>query len=74
MRSVFQGTPYPVSLFQSCIRRIRSEVSLERNERKIESVNIVRAAIIKAYLNRINNENNNLKINIMLQEKLKKKI
>ena len=68
VRSVFQGTPYPVSLFQSCIRRIRSEVSLERNERKIEPVNIVRAAIIKAYLNRINNENNNLKINIMLDK------
>lgn len=68
VKSVFQGTPYPFSLFQSCIRRIRSEVSLVKNGRKIDPVNIVRAAIIKAYLNRINNENNNLKINIMLDK------
>lgn len=44
VKSIFQGLPYPVSLFQSCIRRIRAE----------QSVNIVRAAIIKAYLNRLN--------------------
>lgn len=71
VKSIFQGTPYPVSLFQSCIRRIRSEVGLERNGRKLDPVNIVRAAIIKAYLNRINNENNNLKINIMLDKENK---
>lgn len=44
VRSIFQGLPYPASLFQACIRRIRAE----------QSVNIVRAAIIKAYLNRLN--------------------
>lgn len=48
VRSIFQGLPYPASLFQACIRRIRAE----------QSVNIVRAAIIKAYLNRLNENNN----------------
>lgn len=56
VKSIFQGLPYPASLFQSCIRRIRAE----------QSVNIVRAAIIKAYLNRLND--NNKKINIMLDK------
>ena len=57
VKSIFQGLPYPVSLFQSCIRRIRAE----------QSVNIVRAAIIKAYLNRLN-DSDNKKINIMLDK------
>lgn len=48
VKSIFQGLPYPATLFQSCIRRIRAE----------QSVNIVRAAIIKAYLNRLNDNNN----------------
>lgn len=55
VKSIFQGLPYPASLFQACIRRIRAE----------QSIDIVRAAIIKAYLNRLN-DNNNKKINIML--------
>ena len=57
VKSIFQGLPYPISLFQACIRRICAE----------QSVTIVRAAIIKAYLNRINN-NNNIKIKIMLDK------
>ena len=56
VKSIFQGLPYPASLFQSCIRRIRAE----------QSIKIVRAAIIKAYLNRLNN--NNKKIDIMLDK------
>ncbi len=58
VKSIFQGLPYPVSLFQSCIRRIRAE----------QSVNIVRAAIIKAYLNRLNRNNDNEKLDIMLDK------
>ena len=57
VKSIFQGLPYPASLFQTCIRRIRAE----------QSVNIVRAAIIKAYLNRLNNTNNK-KIEVMLDK------
>lgn len=59
-KSIFQGLPYPASLFQACVRRIRAE----------QSVNIARAAIIKAYLNRLNdnNQNKNKKLNIMLDK------
>lgn len=55
VKSIFQGLPYPATLYQACIRRIRAE----------QSVTIVRAAITKAYLNRLN-DNNNKKLNIML--------
>ncbi|MDI9471984.1 MAG: type I-C CRISPR-associated protein Cas8c/Csd1 [Bacteroidales bacterium] len=41
-RSIFQGLPYPDTLFAECIRRIRAE----------QNVYVTRAAIIKAYLNR----------------------
>lgn len=58
VKSVFQGLPYPFSLFQACIRRIRAE----------QSINITRAAIIKAYLNRLNDNNNNKKLGIMLDK------
>lgn len=58
VKSIFQGLPYPASLFQACIRRIRAE----------QFVNIVRAAIIKAYLNRLNDNNYNKKLDIMLDK------
>lgn len=67
VKSIFQGLPYPTSLFQSCIRRIRAEVSKEINGKKVDPVSITRAAIIKAYLNR-QNDNNNQKLNIMLDK------
>lgn len=41
-KSIFQGTPYPQMLYTSCIMRIQMA----------HDVNIVRAGIIKAYLNR----------------------
>lgn len=50
VKSILQGLPYPQSLFSSCIRRIRAESGKEANP-----ITITRAAIIKAYLNRINN-------------------
>lgn len=56
VKSIFQGLPYPTSLYQSCIRRIRAE----------QSLTITRVAIIKAYLNRLND--NNTKIQIMLDK------
>lgn len=56
VKSIFQGLPYPASLFQSCIRRIRAE----------QSISITRVAIIKAYLNRLND--NNTKIQVMLDK------
>lgn len=53
VKSIFQGAPYPYTLFAECIRRIRAE----------QSIYTTRAAIIKAYLNRLNNTNEqNIKV------------
>lgn len=60
-KSIFQGMPYPYTLFASCIRRIRAESG---------DVRISRVAIIKAYLNRLP-DSNNQKINIMLDKENK---
>ena len=58
VKSIFQGIPYPYTLFAGCIRRIRAE----------QNINITRAAIIKAYLNRQQNDNQK-KIEVMLDDK-----
>lgn len=58
VKSIFQGLPYPASLFQACIRRIRAE----------RSITITRGAIIKAYLNRLKSNNNYKKLKIMLDK------
>jgi len=44
IRSILNGTPYPATLFQAALRRIRSDAE--------NRVKPVRAALIKAYLNR----------------------
>ncbi len=62
-KSIFQGTPYPYTLFSAIIRRIRAEV---RYLEVVDSKDIARIAIVKAYLNRIND--NNKKIEIMLDK------
>ena len=56
VKSIFQGLPYPQTLYSACIRRIMAE----------QKLTITRAAIIKAYLNR--QSNNNKKIDIMLDK------
>lgn len=60
VKSILQGLPYPQSLFSSCIRRIRAESGKEANP-----ITTTRAAILKAYLNRINCKQ---KIEIMLDK------
>jgi CRISPR-associated protein Csd1 len=56
VKSIFQGIPYPQPLLASCIRRIRAENSKDKYEEAFRKGYITtRAAIIKAYLNRINN-------------------
>lgn len=60
VKSIFQGTPYPFTLFSACIRRIRAEAGSK------DAIRIARMAIIKAYLNRTNS--NNKKIEIMLDK------
>ena len=57
-KSIFQGLPYPFTLFSSCLRRIKAEGG---------DLPIARAAIIKAYLNRLN-DTPNKKISIMLDK------
>jgi len=61
VKSIFQGIPYPQPLFASCIRRIRAESS----DKDKSAIHITRAAIIKAYLNRIDNKQ---KIQVMLDK------
>ena len=51
VKSIFEGLSYPQTLFASCIRRIRAE----SGEKDKNPISITRAAIIKAYLNRLNN-------------------
>ena len=58
VKSIFHGQPYPQPLFSGCIRRIRAEAS-DKDKR---AVSIVRAAIIKAYLNRLNNKEQNIRV------------
>lgn len=57
VKSIFEGLPYPQTLFASCIRRVRAE----SGDKDRNAVNITRAAIIKAYLNRIC-RNQNIKV------------
>ena len=52
VKSIFQGLPYPQTLYSACLRRIRAE----------QKLTITRAAIIKAYLNRQSNNNKNIDI------------
>lgn len=44
LRSILEGTPYPATLLQACLRRIHSDTG--------SRVKPVRAALLKAYLNR----------------------
>ena len=54
IKSIFQCTPYPYTLYSACLRRIHAE----------QKTTICRVGIIKAYLNR--KSNNYKKISIML--------
>lgn len=47
MESILDGTPYPATIQQQCIRRIRAD----------QNINRIRAATLKAYLNRMINNN-----------------
>lgn len=49
IQSILKGIPYPITLQQQCIRRIRAEQKVTRE----------RAAILKAYINRLNRYKNN---------------
>jgi CRISPR-associated protein Csd1 len=52
MRSILEGLPYPQTLLQAAIRRIRAE----------HEITYIRAAVIKAYINRLTRfKNSNIK-------------
>ena len=63
MKSVLSGGRYPRLLLTSCIARIRAEAS---DKDVKHPVSVARAAILKAYINRLND--NNKKIDIMLDK------
>ncbi|MBR4630646.1 MAG: type I-C CRISPR-associated protein Cas8c/Csd1 [Treponema sp.] len=56
MQSILKGLPYPETLQQQCIRRIRAEQSVTRE----------RAAILKAYINRLNRQKNIKEVSVAL--------
>jgi CRISPR-associated protein Csd1 len=54
MRAVLEGTPYPQTLLQAAIRRIKAEQSAKDKKTRKQAPNVTypRAALIKACLNR----------------------
>ena len=63
VRSVFQGLPYPASLY---FRHV-SAASAQNNPSTL-----ARAAIIKAYLNRLNENNNHKKLRCYVRQRKSK--
>lgn len=63
MQSILKGLPYPQTLQQQCIRRIRAEQKVTRE----------RAAILKAYINRINRINGKEEVTVSLNRECKDK-
>ena len=58
MQNILTGRPYPYTLFTAAVRRCKAEQSLKNKQtgKPIQNVTYERAAIIKAYLNRIHNK------------------
>ena len=56
IQSILEGLPYPITLQQQCIRRIRAEQKITRE----------RAAILKAYINRLNRKRNIKEVSVAL--------
>lgn len=55
IESILDGTPYPRTLLQQCVRRIRAEAAKKnQNGKPIPNVTRARAAILKATINRFN--------------------
>ena len=66
LKSIIEGKPYPESLYQTCIRRLLSET--DNQDKRKWKVTKARISILKAFLNRNINNNNNLKIEPMLDK------
>ena len=64
IQSILKGLPYPTTLQQQCIRRIRAEQKVTRE----------RAAILKAYINRLNRyKNREEEVSVSLDRNCKNK-
>ncbi len=50
MKAILEGTPYPVSLLASIIRRVKAEQSKKKQGKLLQNVTYARAALIKACL------------------------
>lgn len=64
VKSIIQGLPYPATLYQACIRKLRA--SQEDKENHKFKVTRPRVAILKAYIN--STTNNDKKLEVMLDE------
>lgn len=56
--SALKGFLYPHSLLQAAVRRIRADQNKKINDRPVQNVTRIRAAIIKACINRFNRVHN----------------
>lgn len=55
VESILDGAPYPMTLLQQCIRRIRADAAKkDQNGKSLQNVTRARAAILKAVINRFN--------------------
>lgn len=50
MRAILTGAPYPAALFNAILIRVRAD--MDDKEKRIQKINYVRAAVIKAFLTR----------------------
>ena len=69
MQSILKGVPYPTTLQQQCIRRIRAEKDYKDDSGKWHyKVTRARAAILKAYINRLNRQKNIQEVSVVLDK------
>lgn len=69
MQSILKGVPYPTTLQQQCIRRIRAEKDYKDDSGKWHyKVTRARAAILKAYINRLNRQKNIQEVSVALDK------
>lgn len=70
MKAILEGTPYPQTLLQAALRRIHAEqAKKDEKGRPKEHVTYARAALIKAWLNRLTrNTGQNEEITVSLDE------
>ena len=71
MRSIVNGTPYPMSLYNAIITRVKTDI--DDKDKKIQRINYVRASIIKACLLRKARHEKDIKLQEVLTVSLNDK-